>query len=331
MLKNVILSCVSDQIGLFGGVTPGPTRGSETAYYLAMSSMQKFIRRGMAENAVKAARYMYDWRPPSLRRRLMVICLEDIGLGDLDEVVSILDLLKQGRLSFDAYADLIGRMCGCVKNRDTDDAFNIVLEMRTGGACTMPYGVDVAELDFLVEHAIYLDSENNRNAEFWSWAKTEATARSERCLEYVSFLESVALASSWHANHLALLILWRWDGDSVSPHVGEDSSETVGDVIYVWGNGAFADLGMDGHTRQGRRINEQVGEMLGMDPADVHRWDFFDRGARLNVRRFWANDYRRIVTMFFTSSISGETLLNASRLLRQFRRETWDALALSRN
>lgn len=294
-----------------------------------MSSLQKFVRRGMVENAIKAARYMFDWRPPSLRRRLMVVCLEDIGLGDLDEVIEILGALKRGRLSFDAYAELITRMCNCTKNRDTDDAFNIVFEVR-GGPCTLPYGIDAAELDYLAEHAIYIDGPF-RNVEFWEWARAEAGKRHARCLGYIDFLESIVSSSSWHANHLALLILYRWRGDGVMREAGDDRLETVGDVVQVWGDGAFCDLGMDGHTRQGRTINGRVGDMLDINPTDVHRWDFFSRGARLDFRKYWGNDYRRIVTPFFVGSIDGDKLAEASRLIARLRREIWNALAISRN
>jgi hypothetical protein len=55
--------------------------------WLALSAMQKSIRRGDGLTAQRALRTLYQHDPSSAWRRLLIIACEDIGIGALDAVV----------------------------------------------------------------------------------------------------------------------------------------------------------------------------------------------------------------------------------------------------
>jgi hypothetical protein len=55
--------------------------------WLALSAMQKAIRRGDSLTAQRALRTLYQHDPSSTWRRLLVIACEDVGIGSLDAVV----------------------------------------------------------------------------------------------------------------------------------------------------------------------------------------------------------------------------------------------------
>jgi hypothetical protein len=57
--------------------------------WLAASALQKSIRWDATEDALIAAHTLLEIRPDRLWRRLAIIALEDVGLGDLDLVAQV--------------------------------------------------------------------------------------------------------------------------------------------------------------------------------------------------------------------------------------------------
>jgi hypothetical protein len=131
------MSLTSDQFSPETGPNCYPDR------WIALSSLQKSIRRGAVEPATTAA--MALWSEPSrLLDRLLVIGLEDIGVGDpevLREVVELAtDRTWRRKLPDKGRAVTLGmveRMCTATKSRFADEILAIAqLEPALGPART---------------------------------------------------------------------------------------------------------------------------------------------------------------------------------------------------
>jgi hypothetical protein len=112
--------------------------------WIALSSLQKSIRRGAIEPASAAAEVL--WREPSrLLDRLLVISLEDIGVGDPEVLREVIELTTdrawrrklpdKGR---EAILGLVERMCMATKSRFFADEILAIaqLEPALGAART---------------------------------------------------------------------------------------------------------------------------------------------------------------------------------------------------
>jgi hypothetical protein len=111
--------------------------------WIALSSLQKSIRRGAIEPAMAAAEVL--WTEPSrLLDRLLVISLEDIGVGDPEVLREAIELTTErtwrrklpdkGR---EATIGLVERMCTAAKSRFADEILAIAqLELALGPART---------------------------------------------------------------------------------------------------------------------------------------------------------------------------------------------------
>jgi hypothetical protein len=111
--------------------------------WIALSSLQKSIRRGAIEPATAAAEVL--WTEPSrLLDRLLVIGLEDIGVGDPEVLREVIELTTdrtwrrklpdKGR---EVTLNLVGRMCAATKSRFADEILAIAaLEPALGPART---------------------------------------------------------------------------------------------------------------------------------------------------------------------------------------------------
>ncbi len=105
---------------------------------LLVSGLQKSIRRGEMEIAVRIAYEMYITSPQfedKLWRRLIAISVEDIGFGDTNAPI-LINSLNQMRREF-PYDDgdrpifffmAIRYLCACKKERSTDELKNIVIK-----------------------------------------------------------------------------------------------------------------------------------------------------------------------------------------------------------
>src|SRR5258708_39704820 len=67
--------------------------------WLLSSAVQKLIRRGLAEQAVKTALALHTLDPAYLPRRLPIIAFEDISVGDLEVCFDILHLFGTQRFA----------------------------------------------------------------------------------------------------------------------------------------------------------------------------------------------------------------------------------------
>ena len=117
--------------------TPSPYPVSP---YVAMAILQKAIRRGEAETALRAAATLLDQEPARLWRRLAGICFEDIGLGSLETISGVIFAIgaRERRRQFgddwSAAAAFIVSMCAAPKDRGADDLLITVSnhpEMKT--------------------------------------------------------------------------------------------------------------------------------------------------------------------------------------------------------
>jgi hypothetical protein len=111
--------------------------------WIALSSLQKSIRRGAIEPATAAAEVLWN-EPSRLLDRLLVIGLEDIGVGDPEVLREVIELTTdrtwrrklpdKGRA---VTLGLVERMCAATKSRFSDEILAIAqLEPALGPART---------------------------------------------------------------------------------------------------------------------------------------------------------------------------------------------------
>lgn len=88
--------------------------------WVATSALQKAIRRGNQPAALAAASFLIAGHVDRLWRRLAVIALEDVGIGDLDTVREVLLAAsrKSWRAKWAVVALLVLRLCAAPKSRD---------------------------------------------------------------------------------------------------------------------------------------------------------------------------------------------------------------------
>lgn len=93
--------------------------------WIGVSAMQKSIRRGDTANALTAIAFLLDGHADRFWRRLPIIAMEDIGIGDLATVRDV--LVTSTRRSWRQRAgewalasELVLRLCAARKSRDTE-------------------------------------------------------------------------------------------------------------------------------------------------------------------------------------------------------------------
>jgi len=123
-------------------VLPGdPATNFVPDRWIALSSLQKSVRRGAVEPAMAAAEILWD-EPSRLLDRLLVIALEDIGVGDPEVFREIVELTTdrawrrklpdKGR---GVTLGLVEQMCAATKSRFADEILAIAaLEPALGRA-----------------------------------------------------------------------------------------------------------------------------------------------------------------------------------------------------
>lgn len=110
---------------------------------LLISAMQKCIRRGQEDLAMRFAYELYatsNFHEEKMWTRLLVICVEDIGFADPNAMLivkTLNDLRKEfpygdgDRPIFFLYA--IRYLCACKKERSTDHIKNIIMKENEKG------------------------------------------------------------------------------------------------------------------------------------------------------------------------------------------------------
>ena len=288
---------VSKQMLLFGKPEVQTTKSQ---YWIANSSTQKFIRRGMADQAVKTGQMMFGMNPMRLRKRLMVIMMEDIGLANLPLMYQYGPELAHGHLGWTQYEKIIRDFAASVKNRDSDDGsvwpYDFLRKGRVYGV-TMP---DPGEVEFMNEVGEYLTDSENRDLDkaFWEDMLKKAKAKGPRLVKLIRFLRPFRRQASWHANHLAMLAVWRWDAatDALRPPVGvKTDPECRTDFEYMDEDDVFPDFGMDNHTRPGKTVIRKLTKEYELEKRYLASWTFYVEGCRLDRWAHWENDYRELV------------------------------------
>ena len=301
---------------------------SKGLYYLAVSGLQKYIRRGLADDAVSMARIVWRQDKSALRRRLAVISLEDIGIGDWPVVKAVGDRLLKGYLSWEEYEWATRALAGALKNRDADDGFNIVVGVRLG-TVKRPILQDNAEFDFFVENATYAKTREISqeewdgglskiaDQEFWS----RMCAAHNDLDQEIDFLSRYRKIAGWHASHTALLLLARW------PLLG---AVTKFDVIKTEMFDGFGIplVAMDGHTRHGKIVMGMLSKKFGLSDGQLHAAEFFGVGARLDRWAAWPNDFRSIALRAFLGDPLPNPVALAHSKLDDGRRWAWDKIFL---
>ena len=99
----------------------------DTSPWLAMSLMQKAIRRGQDQIALRAAATLLQDSPDRLWRRCGITAFEDIGVADLDVVAEVTAALPgkshRARLGgeWPVTSAIVSRMAAATKCRAADD------------------------------------------------------------------------------------------------------------------------------------------------------------------------------------------------------------------
>ncbi|MDU8927674.1 hypothetical protein RXV86_09785 [Alisedimentitalea sp. MJ-SS2] len=136
--------------------------------YLAMSLLQKAVRRGELGYAWEAARYLLIERPETLWKRLAVIALEDIGVADMPTVMKILlvctDVELRHRLggAEKSAFTCVELLCVSSKDRASDDLYDVltrdhgVREMKAAFPESPRLNAEEANLNGIVQSALTL-------------------------------------------------------------------------------------------------------------------------------------------------------------------------------
>ena len=144
--------------------------------WIALSSLQKSIRRGALEPATVAAEYLWS-EASRLLDRLLVIGLEDIGVGDpeiLREVIELTtDRAWRRKLPDKGRAVVLGlveRMCTATKSRFADEVLAIAqLEPALGSVRT---GLATASAEQLATYSVTSEDIGVRALALWFLAGT---------------------------------------------------------------------------------------------------------------------------------------------------------------
>lgn len=129
MPKPDILEFYKDSLGGLVAARPTPPlpKPINTTPWIAMSFMQKAIRRGNGPAALMGAATLLRDAPERLWRRVGCVALEDIGVADIEclglVTAALAGKADRGKLGGEwAVASLIiERMAGAAKNRSADD------------------------------------------------------------------------------------------------------------------------------------------------------------------------------------------------------------------
>jgi len=114
--------------------------------WIAMSLLQKAIRRGQAREAMLAAKALITVSPSHLTRRLCVTAFEDIGAGDPETVAAVVTVLGDRASRERLYSDLpsltqlLGLMCKAGKCRATDDLVSVCEHHEALNSLRTPLG-----------------------------------------------------------------------------------------------------------------------------------------------------------------------------------------------
>ena len=93
-----------------------------TDKWLLASGWQKSVRRGETERAAHMAVALWRVDKHKLLQRLAVVCCEDVGIGNLDAVMQVLNTVGQ-RPNMQTVLHLSAQLCAGAKNRLVDAVY----------------------------------------------------------------------------------------------------------------------------------------------------------------------------------------------------------------
>lgn len=234
MLENIwtdfLLEQLVEQAGSF--VVPPPDYQPLPDQWIALSLLQKAIRRGDVLNALRAASYLHRLNYRMLWRRLVVIGWEDIGVGnpDLCFMVTAAAGSKRWREAnggdwyFAAY--LTTAMCNSIKDRTSDDLAMVALydpdyAQERDGYCDLQFGdllSIVHDQDAPLTHQViaawYMAGTQNYGFEGLRRRKGDVeryfqSLDNELCLEHVKSLCRIGVSRSRTVLPVLFPTFWR--------------------------------------------------------------------------------------------------------------------------
>lgn len=248
-----------------------PLRGQ----WIALSVLQKAIRRGDALQALRAASYLHRLDYRILWRRLVVIGWEDIGLGNPDLCFTTTAAAGSkrwreangGDWAYAAY--LTTAMCRSIKDRTTDDLMMIALhdplyetqrnayyDLQFGSLLEIVHNTD-ARLATRIIAAWYLAGTQSYSFEGLRRRKGDvqryfASIDPELCPEHVTSLCRIGVSRSRTVLPVFVPTFWRnYEQADLLPFVAD--AEILDHSLADIPRYAF-----DGFTRSGRRYLKRI-------------------------------------------------------------------------
>jgi hypothetical protein len=106
--------------------------------WLALSAMQKSIRRGDGLNAQRALRTLYQHDPSSTWRRLLIIACEDVGIGALGAVVMTARRSANAKALREMGRDEAAALATAQMLAEAPNPVSLGLDYREPGDCRPP-------------------------------------------------------------------------------------------------------------------------------------------------------------------------------------------------
>jgi len=240
---------------------------TKAKYYLAKSALQKCVRRGMVEHALRHAWYMECFSEGSVRKRLPVIAVEDIGLADTDLVAMVIErAAKKGGYTSASIETMVSKMAMSEKCRDIDDIHIIK-------ACSKkrrPPSVVEADPVF---NSVELNRFGSGSGGSLDWFGNLLVKNRTRIGDVFASVGS-QLAFGEYA---------RQPRHSIA-HV---CNNLFLDKDEVWPSSA-----LDGHVWHGRMFMEREANARGEWPGDVALTLFLNEGCQCDKRIIFGIDYK---------------------------------------
>ncbi len=280
MLENIWTEYVKEQLAdrLRGYTPPDHLYRPLPDRWVAMSLLQKAIRRGDERQALRAGSFLLNVDYRSFWRRLVVIAWEDISFGDFDlcGMVTAAAGSKHWRAKlggeWQVAAYLISALCHAQKNRIADDLLTIIeheaslepIRHNLGTATTTElqeqvtsreqslYSRTIAAWYLLGTDKYGSDALYRRTGDIGLFFETFDTAL---CPEHVLAICRIAVSRSGTLLPALIPLLWSaWRGISEPTHSITDNL-TKSPLLRSVPQYAF-----DGNTRMGRRYLQWVSE-----------------------------------------------------------------------
>lgn len=262
-------------------ISTSPVVTTHLEKFLASSLLQKSIRRGETSWAWQAASYLLEYHPSYFWKRLPIIALEDIGVGDLDAVMLVLTASKN-RQSLSKYgsgfqlaAALLQEMCDAEKDRSADDLFDclsrdpnlicqraqILDQIATNEHIDFdPGGIGVQEIgNHLTAKAVRDGDIPDRNLDIGTWLPEISHLKELSSLQREVAVLGFSVTRSILAPMLAVVSTKA--GQTARPTIDDEFLPTPSSVVPIWSLGLHTRIGLTGFRKYISR-SRQVSDLL---------------------------------------------------------------------